>query len=231
MESLSEQLERLGKALKERALKDATSQALKSGSTAGAGKTTMLPDPETVLPPEMLISSLPATLGDAASQVVKSAASGSVKATGSPQNTATPQHSNQDKARLAEALARICALQRQYGKTEAELKVLVEGFCWALSEYHMDSILQAIKQYIKTRPDIPAPADIEAILNPPLPKPDWAVYVALKKRSQEGDWLLASERQFLRDCEEYAKRHHAEEMGNYRTAQRELDTHLRSLPA
>lgn len=225
MEPLSQQLERLGKALKERELKDATSQVQRDGSTASDGKT--MPEPETILPKEMLITSLPATLGTAASQVVQGVANGTLRPTVSPQNM-MQKHSASDRKRLALALGKICQLQRQYGKTEAELEVLVEGFCWILPDYTMEAILGAIQQFVRKRADIPTPADIEAILNPPLPKPDWAAYVALKKSIHEGAYLLSDERKFLRECEEYARKHHAEEMENYRSAQLQIETHLRT---
>lgn len=61
-------------------------------------------------------------------------------------------------------LEKICALQKQYGKTPAELEVLVEGFYWALEEYDIEKITEAMKLYIKKNNDIPAPADIIAII-------------------------------------------------------------------
>ncbi|OWK39533.1 hypothetical protein FRUB_06096 [Fimbriiglobus ruber] len=93
----------------------------------------------------------------------------------------------------------------------------------------MDAIIGAIGTFVKRRPEIPTPSDIESILNPPLPRPDWAAYVSLKKSVQEGNYLMPDERRFLRECEEYAKKHHAEEMDNYRAAQLQIDQHLRSL--
>jgi hypothetical protein len=93
----------------------------------------------------------------------------------------------------------------------------------------MDAIIGAIGKFVKKRSDIPTPSDIENILNPPIPKPDWAAYVALKKSVQEGNYLMADERRFLRECEEYAKKHHAEEMDNFRSVQQQIDQHLRSL--
>jgi hypothetical protein len=218
------QLERLQKQLQEKRWNSSATQL--PGLTKSDGKP--LPEPETVLPPEMLISSLPATLGQAA-KVVLDKAHGLPKEIDLQPNTGPKPHSKMDKARLSQALSRICALQQQFGKTAAELETLVEGFCWILSDYTMDAILGAIAQFVKKKPQIPTPSDIEAILNPPLPKPDWAAYVALKKSVQEGNYLMPDERRFLRECEEYAKKHHDEEMDNYRTAQSQIDQHLCTL--
>ncbi|WP_149111453.1 hypothetical protein [Limnoglobus roseus] len=61
---------------------------------------------------------------------------------------------------LTELLSRICALQKGYGKTQAELETLVEGFSWALVGYPMSDVNLAFQAYIVTQSDIPAPADI-----------------------------------------------------------------------
>jgi hypothetical protein len=41
----------------------------------------------------------------------------------------------------------------------------VEGFSWALADYEMPEVIDAMKQYIKTQNDIPAPADIIKIMD------------------------------------------------------------------
>lgn len=55
-------------------------------------------------------------------------------------------------------------MQKQYGKTPAELEILVEGFSWVLAGYTMPKILAAIREYITHNSDIPAPADIVKII-------------------------------------------------------------------
>lgn len=55
-------------------------------------------------------------------------------------------------------------MQKLYGKTQAELETLVEGFSWALEDYEMSNIIEAFRIYIRNKSDIPAPADIIAIL-------------------------------------------------------------------
>ena len=77
-----------------------------------------------------------------------------------PKPTTSSGHSKADKAQLSLCLSQVCILQRQYGKTEAELETLVEGFCWALDAYEMSQILDAIKRYVLERPEIPTPSEI-----------------------------------------------------------------------
>lgn len=125
---------------------------------------------------------------------------------------------------LAKTLARICALQQQYGKTEAELETLVEGFCWALSDYPMQTIIEAIAKHIRKTPTIPTPADIENIINPPPPKIDWPLYIEIKKRLREGNvYVDSDEKQFIRNCEDLAIIRQRGEMENYTDAKAKLD--------
>jgi hypothetical protein len=70
-----------------------------------------------------------------------------------------------NKQQLAELLSQTCALQKAYGKTQAELETLVEGFSWALAEYRMPEIIRGMREYILTHSDIPAPADIIKIID------------------------------------------------------------------
>ena len=128
-----------------------------------------------------------------------------------------------DKARLAETLTIICALQKQYGKTEKELEILVEGFSRVLRRRPIQAIIDAIETYSLTNAGIPAPADIENIINPPPPKIDWALYIELKKRLREGNvYVDQDEKQFLRDCEAVGVDRMRGETQNYQNAQLDL---------
>jgi len=135
-----------------------------------------------------------------------------------------------DKERLTITLARVCALQGQYGKTAAELETLVEGYCWVLGGYPIQSIIEAIGKFIRTSRDIPKPADIEAVINPPPPRIDWPLYIELKKRLREGNvYVDRDEKQFVRNCEDLAIIRQRGEMASYNDAQRQLETHQRQL--
>lgn len=104
-------------------------------------------------------------------------------------------------------LGQICELQKQYGKTAANLETLVDGFLWVLADYPMDVILNALAKYVKRNPDIPAPADIVNLIDPLKQewKPDWPAYIALKKRVQrDGYFPYGKEKEFLKLCDDYA---------------------------
>lgn len=55
-------------------------------------------------------------------------------------------------------------MQKQYGKTPAELEILVEGFSWVLADHSIVKIMAAMREYIQHNSDIPAPADILKII-------------------------------------------------------------------
>jgi hypothetical protein len=61
-------------------------------------------------------------------------------------------------------ISQICALQKTYGKNQAEIETLADGFCWILTDYDIDEIRAAMRDYILTKSDIPAPADILSII-------------------------------------------------------------------
>lgn len=119
----------------------------------------------------------------------------------------------------------MCALQKQYGKTPAEIETLVEGFAWALAAYPMRSVVDGIRRYILMKSDIPAPADILAIIDPPKPKRVLSapVYIALKQKIQRGEYIWDdAEKQFMRDFESQAIHGNQEEREEYNKAQTEL---------
>jgi hypothetical protein len=65
---------------------------------------------------------------------------------------------------MTELLSQICALQKTYGKNQAEIETLADGFCWILQDYGIEEIKKAMREYILTKNDVPAPADILAII-------------------------------------------------------------------
>lgn len=139
-------------------------------------------------------------------------------------------HSNEDKARLVETLSIVCALQQQYGKTERELMLIVEGFSRVLRHRTMNQIIDAIEKYTAKNPNIPAPADVENIINPPPPKIDWPLYIELKKKLREGNvYVDRDEKQFIRNCEDIAILKQRNEMQNYSEAQKSIENHFGKL--
>lgn len=140
-----------------------------------------------------------------------------------------PKRSASDKQRLALALSRVCALQRQYGKTDAELETLVEGFCWVLGDYSMGLILAGIAEFVKRSNEIPTPADIANLVDPPTPPLSAAVYVAYQKKAKEGAFLLSDERAYCRAYEAQETEKTRGGSREFREAQREINLHAKRL--
>lgn len=126
-------------------------------------------------------------------------------------------------------LAKVCALQKQYGKTQAELETLVEGYFWALGDYGIETILAAIKQYIRLNPDIPSPADIINLIDPPPEPLSAAVYVNYKKQVAQGVYLLPSEREYCAAFERQEKDKMRGGSSELREAQQEVENYTRQL--
>jgi len=176
----------------------------------GALETAMIPDPT--------LKTLGETLPALPSQ------NGSQQQT----NTSPSTHNQADKNELAKTLAIVCALQKQYGKTPAEFELLVEGFSRVLKYYPMKQIIEAIDKFTLKNPGIPSPADIETIINPPLPKIDWPFYITLNKKRIDSNYnyyLSPEEKQFMRNCEDLAILRQRGEMENYDNAQRQIEQH------
>jgi hypothetical protein len=125
-------------------------------------------------------------------------------------HTLPSTHSQQDKNELAKTLAIVCAMQKQYGKTQAELEILVEGFSMILADRPMKQIIEAIKVYVKTNPSIPTPADIENIINPPEQPLSTSMYVKIMKECTVGGKFLYG------DKKDFVEAYEAQEMKKVR---------------
>lgn len=119
-----------------------------------------------------------------------------------------PSWTPSEKSAMAQCLMKVSALQRSYGKTSAELEILVDGFAWVLQGYAVHDVIHAIGVYIQNHPDIPTPYDIRCILSPekPIFRPDWEVYKSLKKlKIDHGAFALCKdEEDYLKACERFS---------------------------
>jgi len=114
------------------------------------------------------------------------------------------------------------ALQKQYGKTEAEIQVLVEGFCWILADYPMEKIIEAMRHYCTKANDIPAPADIRNIIDPPPLPMSAAVYVSLKRRSMQGELMFGKNLDYIRRFENIERAKSEGKLDEFYQAEKEV---------
>jgi len=97
------------------------------------------------------------------------------------------QHWNDNqKALLAEKLTFAASMQKVYGQ-KVNIIMLVEGFSWVLgSKYTVAQVIDALQVYMQNNEDLPTPAAIADIINPPAPKVTYAEYShAIKLRDRD----------------------------------------------
>lgn len=95
-------------------------------------------------------------------------------------------------------------MQQQFGKNEADLETLVDGFCWILGDYDTSLVFNGFREYLSNNNNIPTPADIIQIINPrpkPKPKRNWSstAFIDIKRRSREGQFITDAEKQYCED--------------------------------
>jgi hypothetical protein len=115
----------------------------------------------------------------------------------------TELRSRQGVEQFTIALSQACILLKQYGKSPAELKTLRDGFLQFLSDIPVEEITRALGKHVNTSNEIPTPRELRDIVQPPKPqfKPDWAYYVALRKKISDGYFPYRDEKAYLERCE------------------------------
>lgn len=130
------------------------------------------------------------------------------KSTGRNLETSQPWAPS-EKANLAQIMGRVCALQKAYGKTSAELETMVEGFAWALQDYDPQLVVRAIGKFLLQSRDIPTPFDIREIIDPIKKpwEPDKIYYLGLKRLlEKEGQYAISTdELAYVRKYEDHAR--------------------------
>lgn len=131
----------------------------------------------------------------------------SQKASDSSQSMTKPLDSQQGRKWLAMAISQSLVMLNTFGKTQAETETLVEGFIWILGDMPLSAVQDAFKQHISRSSTLPTPADINNIINPPPAELSAAVYVALKKRSVDGEYLYGGDKAYVHafEAQEMAK--------------------------
>jgi hypothetical protein len=139
--------------------------------------------------------------------------------TSSPSGTQKPIRDCKDsKNQLTTLLAQAHLLLKGYGEKAEDAASRDAGFQWLLGRFTIDQVRAAFRTYIERNADLPVPANIINLIEPPPQKLSSAVYVAYQKKACSGGWLLSDERQFCRDYE-------AQEMEAGRASRELLECH------
>lgn len=87
------------------------------------------------------------------------------------------------KKRIGEAIVLFHDALKTYGKQPDQLESVVKLFHFALSDYPVEKIVEAMAYYVRNYTEFPAPADIVQIIErgnkPPF---DRAVYTTMSKK-------------------------------------------------
>jgi len=93
---------------------------------------------------------------------------------------------NEDKREILKTFTVLATIQKTYGK-DIDIKPTLQAWEFLLDDYPANSVIEAMKVYMKTSSDMPTPADIIAILSPVKPKITQAEYIhAQKQHALEG---------------------------------------------
>lgn len=95
--------------------------------------------------------------------------------------------SPEEKRQIMEAFAVIVTIQKSYGK-EVDAIGMLRAWEFIMAEkYSGDAVVYALKEYLKNRDDIPTPANLIAIIEPPKAKITQAEFIyAQKQHEAEG---------------------------------------------
>lgn len=93
-----------------------------------------------------------------------------------------------EKKQISLALSFLAENQKIYGK-DINIEMLVAGFEFAMADdFEVVQILHGMKIYMKTKSDMPAPADIINILKPQEARITEAEYVNAVKYQERHNW-------------------------------------------
>lgn len=88
-----------------------------------------------------------------------------------------------------------------YGKEPEQLGALCRVFKRVLGEYPWYLIECGFEDYLKRNDEMPTPADIVNLIDPPLVKKKFSpvAFLDIKRRSREGQFITNAEKQYCED--------------------------------
>lgn len=94
---------------------------------------------------------------------------------------------NSEKTELAKLLAIMSVIQKSYGR-EIDIKMTINAWEYVIGEYRASQVLAATEAYMKKSNDIPSPADLIKIIEPPPAKITYAEYKHALERHAAGGY-------------------------------------------
>lgn len=104
-----------------------------------------------------------------------------------------------EKTELSKVLSVMATIQKNYGR-DFDIKKTIAAWEFILHDCTPSQVAAAAAQYMRQSSDIPAPADLLKIINPPEPQITYAEYVhALKQHEAAGYPAFGSYGQVIKD--------------------------------
>lgn len=221
MESLPQALQRLTKLYEEKKQKSVLSPTPLRGLTSEDGKP--LPTME-ALPLEAQIAAAgPRPLSAVVAQAITNTNALNGLSSRRPSTADTLLRDDAaGQGKLAAMLFQCFNTLKTYGKDPEQMRDTVALFQQVLGRFTTSQVALAFSKYLERNSEMPAPADIVNIIEPPRESLSAATYVSLQKKAYAGEYLLSSEREF---CEAFRKQEYAKMRGgseDYHEALREV---------
>lgn len=111
---------------------------------------------------------------------------------------------------LATLIVQCFAALKVFGKEPEHIRDTIALFQRVLAPYSLRQVSAAFDEYVSRNSDMPSPADIVNIIDPPNKELSAAVYVSLQKKAYSGDYLDREERAY---CEAFRRQEYAKVRG------------------
>lgn len=114
-------------------------------------------------------------------------------------------------------------LQKGFGEKAEDAAIRDAGFQWLLGRFTIEQVRNAFRQFIERNAGMPDASQIINLIDPPPSKLSVAVFLDIKKRWREGQYITPDEKDYCRAVtdQELAKSHGGSE--EYRQAIRQLE--------
>ncbi len=93
-------------------------------------------------------------------------------------------------------------MQKGYGEKAEDAATRDAGFQWMLGRFNIEQVKYAFRLYIERNADMPGPANIINLIEPPRQPLSGAVFFDIKKRWREGQYIMPDEKEYCRAYQE-----------------------------
>jgi hypothetical protein len=115
---------------------------------------------------------------------------------GLPSAAASSTLTKNERKEISKILFACFDSMNTFGKGPEAMENIIEAFMMVLNGYQFEKIEEAFKIYMRTQSDMPTPANIIRLIEPPVEKLSTSMYVNLKKIIEDSGYNI-----FISDAE------------------------------